>query len=245
MATKTQREDQAISLFRIKLVGFPAGVLTKSEAPDFLVHAPKRTIGIEVRHLYKESKDGVRPLQAVESQVDKIIARAAELANESGMPPVDVSLFHNDSLEIQEREIRYIAEQLFAFVQRCLPEVGQSVEWQYYDGRRCGQPQQFDQIWISRKYAKCPLWKSFKAALVQQECRSLFQAAIDEKATRLSAYLEKCSECWLLLSANALKPSGSIHPGDPSLEHIYQSPFARTFFLDEVLQKVHELKVLP
>jgi hypothetical protein len=68
--------------------------------------------------------------------------------------------------------------------------------------------------------------------MVLEDTRELFQNDIREKARLLPRYLERCDRCWLVLAADAARPSSFIEPNQASLAHTYESPFERTYFLD-------------
>jgi hypothetical protein len=67
--------------------------------------------------------------------------------------------------------------------------------------------------------------------MVLEDAIEILQGAITRKAERLPAYLANCSTCWLLLVAHGASPSTFIEPDPASLEHVYFSPFQRTFLL--------------
>jgi hypothetical protein len=77
---------------------------------------------------------------------------------------------------------------------------------------------------------------------VLADCIDLLQSAIDDKAPKLQGYLEHCDECWLLLVADSMKPSATIHPGAETLARTFISPFDRTFFLNFGMGTVSPLK---
>lgn len=57
-------------------------------------------------------------------------------------------------------------------------------------------------------------------------------STISKKANLLSTYLNACDECWLLLVADGLRPSGKFDFGQHFCAHVFVSPFARTYVLD-------------
>jgi len=67
---------------------------------------------------------------------------------------------------------------------------------------------------------------------VETDAIRLIEKAIEGKAVKFDSYLSNCDECWLLIVAPSLKPSGMIHPDKRSLSQIYASPFSRIYILD-------------
>ena len=68
--------------------------------------------------------------------------------------------------------------------------------------------------------------------MVIEDARQLLQNAINEMASKLDSYLVRCNRCWLLLAADAFRPSNFIEIDKATRSHTYESPFERTYFLN-------------
>ena len=85
-------------------------------------------------------------------------------------------------------------------------------------------------------------WSVPTSGWVQSDFVAELQAAIDEKNVRHPGYLGKCDECWLLIVASGGRPSGFLFPSETTKDHVYQSAFARTFFMEAFQPALVELK---
>jgi hypothetical protein len=94
-------------------------------------------------------------------------------------------------------------------------------------------PPEVQEVRITRREdARRHHWTDRGAGMVLEDARQLLQDAINEKASMLPRYLTQCDRCWLLLAADAFRPSTYIEPDQNSLSHVYESPFERTYFLN-------------
>jgi hypothetical protein len=73
-------------------------------------------------------------------------------------------------------------------------------------------------------------WSVARAGWVAPLAVTPLQARIDEKAKRLPTYRDTVAENWLVIVANAMKPSQLIEVKDGFDPRRISSPFARTFF---------------
>lgn len=85
-------------------------------------------------------------------------------------------------------------------------------------------------------------WTCIRAGVVLNHCVELLQNKIDEKAVLYHKYLENCKKIWLLIVAHGTQPSSFIQPDIESLEHLYKSPFGRTYYFEAGFSKLHSLK---
>lgn len=174
------------------------------------------------------------PLQAIERSQSDLVGQAQELYELQGLPPLLVSFFFHSRggtvkkerrLELARDLARICAERLPATPGPCL-----TIE----RGPRLNQnlPEEISFILVQRIERGRGSWTCSEGGMVHQDARKLLQERIDEKAGKLLTYRERCDGCWLLLVAEAHNPSSFIEPDAASLEHTYQSPFERTYFLN-------------
>jgi hypothetical protein len=243
MIQKKKVEREYLNSFRFLCPDFPDGELEEDrEAPDFVVIANKKRIGIEVARIYKTDGSDKKSLQAIEATKEAITIAAKCYAESWRLSPAYVALFFNLREPANKRSVENIALNVARVVRENMPPEGKSIEVDYARGRRQGQPREVDLIWISRSYPyEHHEWDWPEAGFVKSDAIQLFEERIREKSAKLSDYLRECDECWLLIVAPSFKPSGMIHPDAHSFSYRYNSPFSRTYFLDFGRGSVAEL----
>jgi hypothetical protein len=73
-------------------------------------------------------------------------------------------------------------------------------------------------------------WAVARAGWAAPLTPEVFQSRVDEKAQRLSKYRDAVEENWLIVVADATKPSGLFDPSSQFDASRVSSPFSRTFF---------------
>ena len=209
------------------------GTITHADSPDFRIAADNRVIGVEITRLFKP--DG---RQDVESSQDRILEAACQEAQTRSLPPAYVTLFFNLRDALDDTARRRIAAAVVRVVAEHMPPEGELVELDM----RPGQPCEVDLILVNRVH--CPArgrWEWFETRAIERNVTDLIQAAIAEKTVRLGAYLESCTECWLLLVADLFRASGNLAFEDNCRAHLFTSPFGRTYVLNFGRGALHRL----
>jgi len=80
------------------------------------------------------------------------------------------------------------------------------------------------------------------AAWVPELAVSEVRRALERKKSRYGAYLNKCSEVWLVINVDAGQLSTTFEIGDAIAETTYESPFDRVFLLQHMTPHLSELK---
>jgi hypothetical protein len=249
--TRKEIERQHLHSFRYLCPDFPAGELIESETPDFLlVTDAGRNIGIEHTQVFKQDGADETAEQADEATKEFIKTAAKQRAEALDLPPAHVTLFFNPQYlrrtvgskrrSFTKAERQTIAENIATFVSDHMPVQGHSVELDW----RPGQPRQVDLIHINRVH---PVdrhdWHWLEMNAIQYDAIERLQAAITRKSKMYDACRRVCDECWLLVVAHSFLSSGTIHPGEASLAHVYNSPFNRSYFLDFGLGRIALLNI--
>lgn len=220
-----QMEREYFNSFRYFETEIQLGNITQDESPDFRVDFSDRVVGVEVTRLFKPGRE-----QAVESTQERILEEACRKAEELALPPAHVTLFFNLSGSIDRAGARRrIADAVVRVVAEQMPADGQSIEIE----RAPAQPREVDLITVNRIHCRAPgRWAWLNAGTIERDPACLVQEAIARKAEKLSSYLQRCSECRLLLVADSFRASGKLAFDDTCQSHIFMSPFARTYVLD-------------
>jgi hypothetical protein len=75
-------------------------------------------------------------------------------------------------------------------------------------------------------------WSVPDSGWVQMDFIPELQRTINEKNRKHARYRQRCDECWLLIVASGGRPSGLFEPSAETKNHLYQSLFERTFFME-------------
>lgn len=220
--TNVELEEEFFHSFCYFVRDVQCGNAVKSESPDFLIKETDRMIGVEVTSL--RTPDGE---SAVESTKDAIVTASQMAATRLNVPAVDVTLFFSITGPLKKSEKKRVSESVAQVVLENLPDLDGQATLEMVPG----QPSEVDLILVSRRSAK-NRWHWTEAGDKLECADFLIQSAIDKKSEKISNYLQNCDECWLLVGVNSFRPSGKLRPGDQVRNHVFRSPFDRTYFLD-------------
>lgn len=206
-----------------------AEIEEEREAPDFLVRVEGRLVGIEVTEVFI-SHDSARPLQALESISDRIIAQACQRYYECGGLPAHVSVCFNPGADLRTRRRDEIADALALLVRSFELTPWQRADYSPYD---VDDPLLDSIAFIhtlgvpSKGMAH---WAVVRAGWVAPLTERALRERIEEKAQRLPSYRSVVPENWLLLVADRTRPS-QLFELDTDLDAAsVATPFSRTFF---------------
>ena len=231
-------ESRHFKLFRTLMSDFPEGEVRHEDQPDFRVHTMNGCLGVEHRQLFHPKKQDAPLLQALENHIDEILTIAQEHAELRGMPPVYAAFYFNHHLlgrGLTKQKRRDLGRKIARAAYKNLPEVNEHKEFEFGQIHDVGLPEEVEWLFLSRTAdRKRHDWGSLEQdeGEILTDCRQALQKAINEKSEKLNSYRQHCRQCWLLVVADGLKPSSYIHPYEVSKDHIYESPFDRTYFLD-------------
>ncbi len=220
-----------------------AEIVEEREAPDFIVRVACGLIGIEVTGLFISHDPSSNSMQAQESISTRIVSAAQRLYETSGAAPAHVTVCFDPSCDLRNLNRDQTAHELASFVQGL-----NLAEWQHVDWR----PEELDgplPYEVSFVHAlgvpsfEMAHWGVARTGWVAPLDVTPLQARIDEKSKRLPAYQHEVSENWLLIVADATKPSQLIEAKDNFDPRRVSSPFARTFFYRHPDKTVIELGV--
>jgi len=86
-------------------------------------------------------------------------------------------------------------------------------------------------------------WHHAHINWVRQDPLEQLQEAIDAKNAKLPGYLEKCTECWLLIGVDEWTAAEAVHLSEEGLECEFECDFARVYFLRNIEGRQWRLKV--
>jgi hypothetical protein len=221
---------------------FPDVTPEASERPDFLFLEDTRVLGVEVTEYSQGDTPQGSPLRERQAVRRRICGEAAQefARRHPDGPSVRVDV-HFDG----ETPPHDLAVPLVELVEGHLPGQGKSTAI----AAKPGQPLLRGWAWRVSIFNYEPIgtshdWYPFDSGSLGWS-QAEIQAFIDAKAKKVSDYLDRCDEVWLLIAAlgdgiatTLLKPWG----GEERLEY-YGYGFGRVFILDSATAKAWELRL--
>jgi hypothetical protein len=237
-----QKQHERFLLERfIDAAKIQAKIVEERENPDFIISVGGRHIGVEVTELFISHAVGSHTMQAQESISSSIVGAAQEFYKKAGAPPAHVTVCFCPGHNLGRLNRDETARALATFVQKLNLFEWQRIEW---------SPEKSDESLpyeISFVHAlgvpsfDMAHWGVARAGWVAPLSVAPIQARVDEKSRRLPTYKNSIGENWLLVVADAMKPSQLIEKEDDFDPRSVLSPFARTFFYRYPDKEVVEL----
>jgi len=224
---------------------FPAGEVWHEDAPDFRIYTPTQIVGIEHCLLHIPSTERT-PLQAIENQIDEIIACAKEHAELRGMPPIQAKFLFRHYSALQKVQRIDLARKMARTVYDLVLEMDKTQPYirtmkRRSEDSRIPDPIELIDIRMLPKESS-HFWFCARSGWESKDGIHIFQSAIDKKSKHYQSYLRECQECWIVMVAE-MKPSSFIRPNQDTLDHIYTGPFDRVYFMAMAENLIHRLKV--
>jgi len=244
MTRNAQQRDElrSVEQMRSLLSDFPNGTLDHRGEPDVWIVGTDRCIGVEVTELYRQPQPGKVPRRLLESEWGEVVVRARLFAEVANVPVVYVAVHFNENMPIRKPDRDSVARALADIVSRNVPALDRSVEiqpWQEHNEvLRCVNTLGIHRFAMMTRH----FWSVPDGGWVQLDFAAELQQAIDRKNALYTEYMQRCDECWLLVTASGGRASGLFEASDDTRLHVYQSRFSRTFFLEVFGGKLAKLK---
>lgn len=252
-----KKEESHFTLFRElfkKKIGqdFPSGQIVECENPDFLIKRSQGWLGIEITDLVRRKHPNAEFSAAEEAGfVNGIVQRAKHLCEQSGVPPLWVTVWIIGSLgRVRGRDARRkLSQNLANLVKQwsdanpgdsdvCL-KPGDELPEVYQVGIFRGTLQ--GEVWLQQHNWKYSPGAVCVAPLSVDDLR----LRIVEKESSYRKYLTKCRVCWLLIVGDPCDPAKGcdVRLNPEVASYIYRSSFDRVFLL-QLLDELVEFKLL-
>lgn len=215
---------QYLQLLHMKLPCFPRGRVIETERPDFLVEAPAATIGVEITEICES------PERRKEVEEQRICEKARDLYAKSGLPPL-IATIHFANAKLRKGLCDRIASQLAECVVAShakIPTGGSVFIEELPDN--CADFVDAVHVLLS-PHATFEDWSVSRVGWIATTFEDELQANIDRKQSKLSEYLGKCSQCWLVVGASGREPSSFYEMSSSMKEGVFYSDFSRVFFV--------------
>ena len=242
---KSQKEQSFFDTFLSELEGISFDSWEKGESPDYILHANKTIIGVEVTTLVLNPPNVKEPLAAIRAAQTKCLLNAAKLAKEERLEPAEVKVHFRSDYDVID--IEYASRELFEYVKRRLDEIDDSKCWHEYEtglkyskwisihlgttnGHRWLDYHRFDRMYMN--------WMDIDPIEAIQE-------RINAKHNKIHTYLKKCNECWLLIGVDECTAPEAVAITERTIKHAFDGTFQRLFFLLNVKSQLFELEIKP
>lgn len=229
--SKKKVERYYLDRFSALLNNFPAGTVEESEEPDFLINGD-RVVGIEFTELHRENCGEEVPGQAREAMRERVMARAGQLFDETGLPRVRCNAILTDE-PIAKGSVEERAQLVAELAVRYLPSQpgGASIgrpSWEnldeFPDWISYISVMRLDGAGASSFHASGSTW------VERLEAKHLEQPLV-AKEKKLQAYRSRCDEAWLVIVVDAHRMSTWFSYDEELLPATVTSGFDRVFVL--------------
>lgn len=243
MNPQEQRGSWYLSRFRDTFTDFPRGEVRRGTPPepDFVVEsAPGETVGIEVTELYHDEASGSSS-KVQESERIGVVRAACRQLEEAGVGPLNVAVHFVSQTAITKRHRAALSSRIASLVTEHAPTFEGTVTIENrFDGS-------FPESVLAIRVSRIPVltrhhWSVPMTGYLRPDFVDDLQARITAKAGRHKSYRRASERCWFLVVASGFGPSSLFDPSGPTLSHVYESPFERTFFLEAFSGRRFELQ---
>ncbi len=247
---KSEKEQSFFDLFLSERRDIHIEKWEKGESPDYILHIMQERIGLELTALVlntsnKGASNKGASLAGIRAAQNKCLEKATQLAKQNGLEPVEVKVKFCSDHDPIDSDIA--ARELVEFVKKEIPEIDNSKSWHYYksglkysewisihlgtvNGRSWLPGHRFERIHIN--------WMT-----INPICE--IQSRIDEKQSKISYYLRRCDECWLLIGVDEWTAPEAVAITEELESHVFLGDFQRLFFLRDIEGSVVELRISP
>ncbi len=199
----------------IAALGISAEIVEKErECPDFIIRFEGAAIGVEITGLYISHDEDGNTMQTQESISSRIAASARDLYEQFAGPPAHVTVCFSPGRDLRTLNRYETATALAAYIKGLNLSPWQRVDWRPEDEESdAALPDEFSFVHaLGVPSVDMGHWGVARAGWVAPLSASSLQDRINEKAHRLPRYKDSVTENWLVVIADATKPSQLIRP---------------------------------
>jgi hypothetical protein len=209
--------------------------LRDGESPDFIIAIDATYICLEVTELFRKTKEGSPPRQAIEKQREYIVNLAANIWNQRNCQNIDVSIDFGFRENYPKSEAQSLAHQIVDIVSKNIPP---SDSFAFVDAGTIGEEGfPIDIAYISiinlPTYKKS-YWSVSDVSSIPKADQAMIQSAITKKQNA-NYKVGKDAETWLLIVADSSRLSSNFEFSQQVLDETYTSSFDKVYLFDTVL----------
>jgi hypothetical protein len=241
MGYERKKEWERRYLERVKYLygALPSGTMIADEEPDFLVSNGDRNCGIEiVQYVRGQGKDGSR-LRWREQLHDQIVASAKSKHEARSAIALSVHLHWFHHRELRGSDVEWVSEELSKLVSEYESlEINESIT---LDPDYRAQISDFiSRLSLRRRSSGRNVWSNVEVGPAEPDGLEL-QDLISSKNVKVSTYLKKCAEVWLIIVADGQRISSSGELNNRVRQMKFKSEFYKVLYFDAEAESVIEL----
>lgn len=237
--SKKDREKQHLKKVKLLYVQFPRGTIVECEEPDFLIANEQTTWGVELVQYVRGQGKGGSPIRWREELHEQITVQAKSKYEAESAIPISVHLHWFHHRELRGTDIDRISDEICKLVISCLPfEINESVGVEPDYQREISDF--ISRVSIRRKASGKTVWSSVEVGPAQADAVEL-QRLISSKNEKVSSYLKKCSQVWLVIVADGQRISSSGELSFRERQTKFASDFEKILYYDAESECVIEL----
>jgi hypothetical protein len=235
--SRDQREGAFFETFQSLANDLPVGSWQKSESPDYLLQTTLGPVGLEVTSLV----DG--RLAAIKAAQDKALDTARLAAEKDGIQPIEVTAQFRDN----DAPVDYLeaGKELYAIVRKRLGQLNDRGPREYTPSSSryfLGVMVQLGTL-DGKPWLKGHRWQRMHINWMKRDPVEWLQQTIADKDAKLSEYLTKCAECWLLVGVNEWAAPEAVRFTPEGLSYQYHTGFKRVYVLENVDGNLYRLRI--
>ncbi len=236
---KKHWEKQYLEKVKLLYAAFPRGALIECEEPDFLVTSEGTICGIEMVQYVRGQGKGGSPIRWREELHEQVIVLAK--SKHEGQSAIAVSVhvhwFHHR--DVRSGDVDRIADEICKLVNSCQPlQVNESIAIE--PDYRTDISDYVSRVSIRRRSSGKTVWSNVEVGPAQADAVEL-QRLISSKNEKVSSYLKKCSQVWLVIVADGQRISSSGELTLRERQTKFESEFEKVLYYDAESGCVFEL----
>jgi len=244
MTNKKDRERLFLKEVTSIFPYFPSGTITDSEQPDFLISTGDKVIGVELVDYVRGQNKGDSLYRRNEILWQRVADAARAVFESQHSEPLMVHFHWHSHRHPRQSEVSAMANKAASVIENHIPvglfDMIQIEHEQMGDGKLAYYAHS---IHVTRTRNKEQVLWSFNNAGFISVPASELQELIESKDTKVTEYLRKCDEVWLVIVADGSQISSNAELHQDVIDHDYSSDFTNILFYDRLHKNVFQLKV--
>ena len=129
--SKLQKEQSFYAAFLSGMKDLNVEKWERGEEPDYILYISQRRVGLEVTTLVLNNSSGRNSLAAIRASQDNCLRKAAELAKQQSLEPVEVKVkFRSDKNPI---DVELATRELIDFVKKETGRIDDRKTWHFHE----------------------------------------------------------------------------------------------------------------